>query len=347
MQKRVLISKTFITFITSILFILVLSCENSDGITSQEKNKNSTIVEKFGQLSISGSDLVDKNSNIIVLRGMSLYWSQWAPNYYNEETIKWLRDDWKCTVVRVAMGIEEGGYLQNPASEYQKITTVIEACIKLGIYVIVDWHDHHGEDHLESANSFFHNISLAYGNYQNIIYEIYNEPLDVSWVNVLKPHSEIIISTIRKNDPDNIIVVGTPNWSQDVDDVLGVAIEDDNVCYSLHFYTGTHRDWLRKKADQAMFGGVPLFVSEWGLSEANGNGNIDITETNLWTDFMELKNLSWCNWSLTNKDEVSAVLIPSTSSIAGWSEDELSEAGKIIRDYLIRMNTELFEADYE
>ena len=145
-----------------ILFVLsnATSCENSAGTTEQTM-EDSTIVDKHGQLSINGTSLVDKNGEKIALRGMSLFWSQWGGNYYNEETIKWLRDDWKCTVMRVAVGIENGGYLDNQYEEYQKATTVINACIKLGIYVIVDWHDHRAENHLNEAISFFNNISIG------------------------------------------------------------------------------------------------------------------------------------------------------------------------------------------
>ncbi|MDX1701896.1 MAG: glycoside hydrolase family 5 protein, partial [Melioribacteraceae bacterium] len=278
------------------LFVILISCSDSNGIIEQELDEN-TIVGKYGQLSLNGNNIVDKNGSAIALRGMSLFWSQLAPSYYNEETIKWLRDDWKCTVIRVAMGVEYGGYLDNSEMEYWKVVSAIDACINLGIYVIVDWHDHNAEDHLEEAKEFFKDISQKYGNRENIIYEIYNEPLDVSWTNTLKPYSEAIISEIRKNDPDNLIIAGTPNWSQDVEVVIGNQIDDDNIAYSLHFYTGTHRQWLRDKSDKALNAGIPIYVSEWGLSESDGDGIIDINETNRWTDYLEDNNLSWCNWS--------------------------------------------------
>ncbi|MDA3862209.1 MAG: glycoside hydrolase family 5 protein [Melioribacteraceae bacterium] len=325
-----------------IVAILLISCGDSNAIVNEENIQDTSIVEKHGQLSISGTMLVDKNGELIVLRGMSLFWSQWGGNYYNEETIKWLRDDFKCTVVRLAMGVESGGYLDNSYDEYQKITSTIDACIKLGIYVIVDWHDHHAESHLNEAITFFNNISSTYGNQPNIIYEIYNEPFDISWSNVLKPYSQAVVNSIRANDSTNVIVVGTPNWSQDVDAVINNQIDDPNVAYSLHFYTGTHRQSLRDKATKAMNAGVPLFATEWGLSEANGTGAINLAESKLWTDFLEKNNLSWCNWSVMNKDESSAALLPTTSALTGWTEEQLTESGKMIRAYLIQENSNLF-----
>lgn len=321
---------------------ILIACGVSDKNAVEIENEGQTIVDHFGQLEVKGKNIVDKSGNIVVLRGMSLFWSQWEGDYYNFETIKWLRDDWNCTVVRAAMGVESGGYLENPETEYAKVKRVIESCIDLGIYVIVDWHDHHAEDHLEEAKEFFGNISSEYGGYPNLIYEIYNEPLDVSWKNVLKPYAESVIEVIRSNDTDNIIVVGTPNWSQDVEEVIESPLDFNNVAYSLHFYSSTHGQSLRDKASQAINAGIPLFVTEWGMSEATGNGIIDNEELNIWADFMEANNLSWCNWSIANKDETSAALLPSNSKISGWNENELSESGNIIRDYLINMNSGMF-----
>lgn len=339
MRSNKLMKKLLSLFIIA---VLIVSCGNSDAVTEQT-NENSTIVSNHGQLSIVGTNLVDKNGEAIALRGMSLFWSQWGGDYYNEATIKWLRDDWKCTVIRVAVGIENGGYLENKYQEYQKATAVIDACIKLGIYVIVDWHDHHAENHQNEAIAFFNNISENYGDLPNVIYEIYNEPLDISWNDVLKPYAQVLVNTIRANDSTNVIIVGTPNWSQDVDAVINNKINDPNVAYALHFYTGTHREWLRGKAVRAMNAGVPLFATEWGLSEANGSGDIDLVESGLWLDFLEQNNLSWCNWSMINKDESSAALLPATSALSGWDSNQLTESGNMIRDYLIQKNSSMFQ----
>ena len=334
---------TIIILISFLALTLSLGCSNKSDNPVQPIVENQTIVDLYGQLSINGKNVVDKNGEIISLKGMSLFWSQWGGAYYNAETIKWLRDDWKCTIVRASMGIEGNGFLDNPEQEYAKVKTVIEACIDLGIYVLIDWHDHHAENHIEEAKAFFNRVSMDYGSYPNVIYEIYNEPLAVSWKDVLKPYSEEIINTIRSNDQDNIIVVGTPNWSQDVEDVINEQINSTNIAYSLHYYSSTHKQELRDKALLAINAGIPIFVSEWGMSEASGNGIIDMESLNIWAKFLEDNNLSWCNWSLMNKDETSAALLPTTQTLNNWSEAELSQSGKIIRDYLIRMNSPIFE----
>jgi len=335
--------KTYSLLTVLFLSLGLSSCNKSKEKPTELDSINETIVEHFGQLKVDGKQILDQDEEIVVLRGMSLFWSQWGADYYNEETIRWLRDDWKCTVVRAAIGVENGGCLENKLLELTKLYVVIEACIDLGIYVIVDWHDHHAEDHVNEAVEFFGAVSSKYDDYPNIIYEIYNEPLQIDWSNVLKPYADTIVNEIRKSDPDNIIVVGTPNWSQDVEDVIGNTIDDSNIVYSLHFYASTHKQFLRNKANTAISANIPIFVTEWGLSEATGTGTIDIIETNLWIDFLENNNLGWCNWSIINKDETSAALLPSTSAIYGWSENELTQSGKFIRNYLITKNSEIFD----
>lgn len=329
-------------FLASIVFFLTFLI-NCDKKNTEPEFNNETIVGYYGQLSVNGNNIVDQSGDTVVLRGMSLFWSQWGGQYYNKETITWLRDDWKCTVIRAAIGVENGGYLENKTAELTKLYSAVDACLDLGIYVIIDWHDHHAEQHIPDAVDFFNIVSAKYHGYPNIIYEIFNEPLDVSWVNILKPYSETIISTIRKNDPDNLIIVGTPNWSQDVDAVIGNSLNDENVTYSIHFYTGTHRQWLRDKSIAAISAGLPLFVSEWGLSEASGTGAIDLQETYLWINFLEEYDLSCCDWSVCNKDESSAALLPTTTALSGWSEEQLTESGRLMRSYLQSKNGEIFE----
>jgi endoglucanase len=318
-----------------IIFILLVILNSL--IHSQKTD--STIVEKYGQLKVQGNKIVNQYGEPIVLRGMSLFWSQWMGQYYNSNCIKWLKDEWKCNVVRAAMGIEMGGYLQNPIVEKNKIKNVINACIEEGIYVIVDWHDHNAHNHQTEAIEFFKEIANEYKDIPNLIYEIYNEPEQISWPNIVKPYSDSVVSEIRKIDSDNIILVGSPTWSQDVDIAANNPVQFDNIAYSLHFYAATHKQYLRDKAKNALAKGVALFVSEFGTCEANGSGVLDYTEMSKWFDFMEKNKLSWCNWSIADKEETSAALTPGASGQGGWSETQITESGKLIRSKLIELNT--------
>ena len=297
-----------------------------------------TVIEEYGQLSVKGSKMVDQNENTVQLRGMSFFWSQWIGKYYTNESVQWLKDDWHCTAVRAAMAIDYDGYLTNPEAEKQKVMTIVEAAIEHGIYVIIDWHDHEAENHLEESAAFFSEMAEKYGDHPNVIYEPYNEPLDVSWRMVLKPYHEAVIAAIRQHDPDNLIICGTPNWSQDVEDVITAKIDDPNVMYTLHYYAATHKQELRDKALLAINNAIPIFVTEYGVSEASGDGSIDAPEAEIWWDFLDNHNISYLNWSIADKEELSAALKPGASATGGWPVEELTTSGTMVRNELRKKN---------
>lgn len=296
-----------------------------------------SFVEQHGALRIEGNKVVDSQGKRITLRGMALYWSQWKPAVYNAQCVKWLRDDWKCTVVRASIAVGYGGYLTNPDREMDKLRTVVRAAIDLGIYVIVDFHEtDNGNDHLAQAKKFFGDVSKEFGNVPNIIYETWNEPLNThAWATVIKPYHEAVIPVIRANAPDNIILCGTKTWSQDVDEASRNPITlSRNIAYTLHFYAGTHKESLRAKARTALANGIALMVTEGGLSEASGNGGIDTAEARRWCDFMDQNGILWTNWSVADLAESSAALKVGTSPNGGWNESQLNPSGVWVRNRL-------------
>jgi endoglucanase len=311
-----------------LLFIIVPA-----SLTSTRVLANDTlIVDKHGQLSVQGNKIVDKNGDPVALHGMCLYWSQWKGQFYNYDCIQWLRDNWKCTVVRASMGVESGGYLTNPETEKTKIMTVINACIDLGIYVIIDWHDHYAQRHRDQSIAFFEEMASTYNGIPNIIYEIYNEPWgSVSWADSVKPYADSVAKHIRAIDSVNLILVGSPNWSQDVDVAANNPLAYKNIAYTLHFYAATHKQWLRNKATTALNRGAALFVSECGTTESNGTGIIDSAETSTWMQFMTAGKISWCNWSIADLTETSAALKPGASADGWWLDSDISISGLLIR----------------
>ena len=107
-----------------------------------------------------------------------------------------------------------------------------------------------------------------------------------------------------------------------------------NIMYTLHFYADTHRDNIRNKAQTALNKNLPIFVSEFGICDASGNGNINEEEANIWIDFLNKNNISWVCWNLSNKNESSALLTPDNSKISGWTIDDLSKEGKWLLEAL-------------
>ncbi len=295
-----------------------------------------TAVEKHGRLQVNGNKIVDKTNTPVSLAGNSLFWSNAGDtsDFYNTKTINYLADNWNSSIIRAAMGVNETwdagrGYINSPEAQKIKIQKVIDAAIANGIYVIVDWHTHEAEKYEEEAITFFQEIAELYGNHDNIIYEIYNEPIRQSWQEV-KSYATQVIAAIRAKDPDNLIVVGSPTWSQDVDVASQNPISDVNTAYTLHFYSGTHTQFLRDKAQTALNNGIALFVTEWGAVNADGNGNAAVSETEAWMEFLSTNAISHVNWAVSDKPE-GASIVNDGKGVNGLENDDLTETGRFIK----------------
>lgn len=314
--------------LTTILFLLVCCFAQAQ------------FVKKHGQLSLQGTQLVDKNNEPIVLRGLSFGWHSMWPRFYNEKAVSWLKKDFNCNVVRATMGIELGdySYTNDPQFSKEKIEAVINGAIKSDIYVIIDWHSHNVN--LKQAKVFFAEMSQKYSKYPNIIYEIFNEPDYETWWEV-KTYAEEVIQVIRENDPNNIILVGSPHWDQDVDlpaedPILGY----NNIMYTMHFYAATHGKELRDRTDQALKSGTPIFISESAGMEASGDGPLNVKAWQEYIDWMESKKLSWITWSVSDKDETCSILQKTAKSDGKWKDEDLKESGIKVREFLRKYNTQ-------
>jgi endoglucanase len=310
-------------FIFPIAFLLLISIGTVDA----------QFVKKHGQLHVTGTKLVDQNGNNIMLSGVGYGWHNWWPRFYNAGTVKWLAEDWKCNVVRPAMGVEpDKGYLESPDWSKEKMEAVIDAAIENDIYVIIDWHSH--GIHTEAAKTFFTEMAEKYGEYPHVIYEIFNEPVKDSWADV-KAYSLEVIKAIREIDPDNVILVGCPHWDQDVHIVADDPITGyDNLMYTLHFYAATHGQFLRDRGNYALEKGLPLFVSESAGMEASGNGPMNYEEWNKWITWMKENEISWITWSIADKNETCSMVTPKAHSEGNWKDSELKESGLRTRDFL-------------
>lgn len=293
-----------------------------------------TPVQCHGALSVRDGQIVGQHGEPVTLRGMSLFWSQWAPQYYDAATVAWLARDWQVDVVRAAIAAEGAdGARQHFDREFAKASTVIDAAVANGVYVIVDWHAH--RPYPEEAERFLTAIARKYGHLPNLIYEDWNEPLrdGVDWSRDVKPYHERVIGAVRAIDPDNLVIAGSPSWSQDVDLAAADPLPFANLAYTLHYYAATHRQELRDKADAARAKGLALLITEFGVVEATGDGPIDRAESEAWWDWAERHQIGWMAWSIGDRDESSAALEPGTPP-ANWTEADLTEGGRLLREML-------------
>ncbi|WP_087149417.1 glycoside hydrolase family 5 protein [Algoriphagus resistens] len=290
-------------------------------------------VNYFGQLKVTDGKLTNSEGTAVMLRGVSFGWHNWWPRFYNTSAVKWLKNDWNANVVRAAMGVDPAdAYLENPEFAIEKIKAVVDAAIAENMYVIIDWHSH--DLYPAQAKDFFIEMAKTYGDKPHVIYELFNEPDYETWEEV-KVYSEEIISEIRKHDPDNLILVGSPTWSQDIHLVAQNPILDqENIMYVLHFYAATHKDYLRERAEKAYQAGLPLFVTECAGMEATGDGPIDTSSWNTWLSWMESRKISWAAWSIADKNETCSMLFPAASSEGNWTGSQIKPWGEVVKKAL-------------
>ena len=310
-----------------------------------------TPVGRHGKLSVQKVDgyaapiMVDQNGVPTQLRGASTHGMHWFPQYVNQNAFQTLRDDWGINMVRLVCYPRDAGsvgYLTGGDSTKQQLDTLIQNGVdyatKLGMYALVDWHVHayNPNEYLKEAKIFFTKYATMYKDHDNVLYEICNEPTGTNWYSGngkdLYTYCSEVIKTIRDIDPDAIIICGTNTWSQDVDQVAAKPMKDlsyKNIMYTFHFYSATHKENLMKKVRQATKDGTPIFVTEFGVCSADGNGSYDTENADRWIALLDELNISFACWSYSNCNEKSAYFKSSCSNAGGdWTADDLTTTGK-------------------
>ena len=310
-----------------------------------------TPVGRHGKLSVQKVDgytapiMVDQNGVPTQLRGASTHGMHWFPQYVNQNAFQTLRDDWGINMVRLVCYPRDGGsvgYLTGGDSTKQQLDTLIQNGVdyatKLGMYALVDWHVHayNPNEYLKEAKTFFTKYATMYKDHDNVLYEICNEPTGTNWYSGngkdLYTYCSEVIKTIRAIDPDAIIICGTNTWSQDVDQVAAKpmkALGYENIMYTCHFYSATHGENLMKKVRLATKDGTPIFVTEFGICSADGNGSYDPESADRWIALLDELNISFACWSYSNCNEKSAYFKSSCSNAGGdWTADDLTTTGK-------------------
>ncbi|MDE6714741.1 MAG: glycoside hydrolase family 5 protein [Lachnospiraceae bacterium] len=303
------------------------------------RNNTATPFGLHGKLHVQGTHLVDEHNDPCQLRGLSTHNLSNYPEYVNESALTQMVDEWKISVFRLAMysGDADGfqGYATGDDAHREELESLLqkaaEITAKLGIYLIIDWHcllDPDPNTYSDMAVHFFQKMCPVLKDYDHIIYEICNEPNgDTTWKDICR-YADTVIPVIKAIDDSKVIVVGTPKWSQRVDEAAAAPLSYDNLLYTLHFYADTHKENLRRVMEKAIEDGLPIFVTEFGICAADGAGVINLEETKLWLQTLNRHGISYIMWNLSNKNETSAIISPTCSKTSGFTEEELSPTGK-------------------
>ncbi len=331
----------FLAVIATASMLMGLAACGSSAKSTTEGEGTDSITAFVKPLHVEGVALLNADGDTVVLNGPWLGWhSNWG-RFYNDSTVKALKENWGANITRAAIGAHKSGdcvntYDADSAYAVNLAMKAIDAAIANDMYIICDWHSHNNT--LADAKNFFTVITEKYGDSPNILYEIWNEPLEIPWQEI-KDYAQELIPVIRKNAPNSVIIVGTPKWDQDVDVAAESPLEFPNLLYSLHYYAGTHKDWNRDKATKAIEAGLPIIISECGSMDHTGDGPIDYESWQQWMEFADKHNVSVLMWDIADKDETCS-MIASTASDNGmlWSEDDLKEWAKLARKTIKERN---------
>ena len=293
-----------------------------------------------GRLKVEGGKLCSEAGEPVMLRGIGTNGLISCESFINDQLFPELAAD-GVNVIRLAMytygvgiiGYCTGGDKQRHLDDIEKGVRCAQAA---DMYLIIDWHilsDGDPNTYVEEAKRFFAEVAEKYSACSNIIYEICNEPNGVDWAAV-KRYAEQVIPVIREKDPSSVILVGTPDWSKDLASAAADPLPYDNIMYTLHFYSATHGQEVRGAAKRAMDGGLPVFVSEFGITAASGDQPRDIESADEWIALLESENVSWCMWSLSKVAEASAFIRSTVPKYSGFEQDDYTPTGLWLLDTL-------------
>ena len=320
-----------------ICIMLLCSCSSKESFDGKDRPSSR------GQLQVVDSQLCGNDGEPVILRGISSYGVSGSERYITDETFHDIAHVMGVNVFRMAMytyGMGAFGYCTGGDKEklYQLMVDGVNLCEKNDLYVILDWHilsDGDPNKYIEDAKDFFGRISLECRDKKNVIYEICNEPNGVDWQTV-KDYANVIIPVIRNNDPDSVIIVGTPEWSSRVDIAADDPLDYPNLLYALHFYSASHKQESRDNVKRAIDKGLPIFASEYGIVASTGNYPYDIDEADIWIDFLEDNGISHVMWNFSKVSESSAAIKSSVLKTSGFEYDDFSQSGQWLIDMIKR-----------
>ena len=262
-------------------------------------------------LSVSGRFIKDPQGNNVVLRGVSLIDVSVANSRpRNAQTLTNMltdaADGWYARVVRFPVYPDaidgQPGWRANPDTYFNNhLNPAIQNCINRQIYCIIDWHyirDYNNSEVDTATRAFWNYVAPRYANTPNVIFELYNEPINPDNWSTWKQWAQPWVDIIRSHAPNNLILIGGPRWSQNLAGAASAPFVGSNLVYVAHIYPehggqSTWDSWFGNAANS-----VPFFITEWGW-QLGGNIPTSGTQSGYgvpFSNYMESKGLSWTAW---------------------------------------------------
>ena len=345
---RVFLGRDLSVLGRAVVVALTVACA-ATGRSDDQLPPHGSPVAANGQLRTQGNRLVNENGAPVQLRGVCTHGLQWYGDFYRDgRAVDAAATAWGADVVRIAVYVYEGGYLDHPTLEPEDfdamIDVLVDRCVKAGVYCIIDWHVHHPGDparYLDAAKAFFDKTARRYAGVPNVLYEIANEPnptglpgvaepREVRWADIAA-YADEIIPVIRRHSPAAVVLVGTPDWcsfgvsgGHDWREVADHPLEHDNVVYVVHYYAAGHT--FHAQIDQVAQR-LPLFATEWAAASWKPDSRNDLVKTQPWLDVLNRNKIGWTYWNFAPGDGVFGAFVPDTNP-----KDELGPGSPAVSD---------------
>lgn len=265
-------------------------------------------------LSVKGNQIVDEAGVPVTLRGVSVL----SPEHNSEchgcgskptaEVIRMTASGgWRANVLRLPITTH---YVSDPVQSLERfIKPNVDAAIAQGQYVIIDLHlvsDYGGSRGVSQqyVDAFWKVVSKAYADNPNVIFEVFNEPINpdnwATWKSFIQP----VISNIRAQAPRNLILVGGPQWSTRVNAAAASPLSGGNLVYVYHIYPNqgpaTAANLDPRFGDAALK--IPVMITEFGWNpKSKYSSSVTAGATSGWgrpfRAYLDARpHVSWVGW---------------------------------------------------
>ena len=290
-----------------------------------------------------GNKVVNAKGKIVRLQGVNVPSLDWDPaGEHVLESIDVAFTQWNANIVRIPLtqdiwfGYFKGQKSAATAAAYQKLVDAIVSRVSASNkYVLLDlhwsdggvWGMHVGQHAMPDDNSiqFWKSVAKRYANNPAVLFDLYNEPHDVSWdvwknggaveernddpargkhLQYHSPGMQALVDTVRATGAKNIVIAGGLDWAYDLRGIVaGNALTErggNGIMYATHIYPWK-KDWdLNVTPATTKY---PVFVGEVGTKPWHeGDPPHENVYTESWAPdvlkYIEKHGLSWTAWSL-------------------------------------------------
>ncbi len=293
-------------------------------------------------LKVVGTKILNSRGAPVLLRGVnaaSLEFTSDGQGHIIETVLRAIHE-WHVNLIRLPLTQDRWfGKAPEQTNNFQPyrdlVRQIVNVCATNRCYIILDlhwsdcneWGKNIGQHSMPDSNSitFWQDLAPVYANHPAVLFDLYNEPHDVSWDIWLhggtitdKPNNrrqmrdpktfqavgmQTLLDTVRATGANNVVIAGGLDWAYDFSGILeGRQLADPHghgVIYANHCYDNKNQSvdtWIAnmEKASATL----PIIVSEFGGNAGPGH----IVPTDNWLlhvlQALEKHEWSWVAWDL-------------------------------------------------